>query len=94
MIFRPYLVIKNGSRGPSYRVTKQPTSLDFDEIAIRLEIDLPSGIFSKPTLQANIKVEGDKVSAPIITADTVHNIEEVIKQNTGIHIKLTQQTEE
>jgi hypothetical protein len=89
MKIQPYLVIRDGSRSVSYRVTKEYPNLDMDEIAIRLNLDIPNQIFKKPLLTANITVPIEAVTAPVIESETITNVEEMIKQGLGFEVKLT-----
>lgn len=70
------------------RVTKTTPALDYNEIALKLDIELPDELFSKPRLEATIKVPKDAVSAPVIEAGVIDNVQEIIKQNTGFEVRL------
>lgn len=89
MKLSPYLIIKkNGYKG-AVRVTKSAPNLDSNEIALRLNIEVPDELFTKPRLEASISVPKGAVSAPVIEADVIDNIEDVIKQKTGLDVNLT-----
>lgn len=70
------------------RVTKTAPALDFNEIAVRLSIELPDELFSKPRLEATINVPKEAVSAPVIEAGVIDNVQDIIKQSTGFEVKL------
>lgn len=55
---------------------------------MRIQIEIPDEVFDKPQFQASIKVPKDAVSAPVISAEIVDNVEEIIKQQTGFEVKL------
>lgn len=57
-------------------------------VALRLNLELPDEIFKKPTFEATIKVDSDKVSQPVIEADVLDNIQEAISKQLGIDLKI------
>ena len=80
-----YLIVnKNGS----VRTTKKQPGLSWDEISVKLNLELPKELFERPMLSANIKVDSDQVSARDISPELSNNIQEAIKQHAGIDIKL------
>ena len=87
-----YLCIKKtGSKyAPRYsvRVTKTSPALDFNEIAMKLSLQIPDEIFEKPQLSASITVPKEAVSAPVIEAEIIDNVEQIIEQQTGFKVKL------
>ena len=90
-----YIIIK-GTKRNSYstyrtytsRMTMNSPALKSDEVAVKVSIELPDALFERTALQANIKVPNDVVSQPVITADVIDNVQEIIKQNTGFDVKL------
>lgn len=89
-----YLCIKKNGYRSSARFVKTSPALDFNEIAVRLEIELPDELFAKPRLEATIKVPKEAVSAPIIPAEVIDNTQDIIKQSTGFEVRLTAVAEE
>lgn len=89
-----YLVVKAvvGDNGfvrsrPSVRVTKGKPDIGKDEVPILIKLDLPSGLFKRPQLTAEIKVDSE--IAPIsIDADVQDNIAEAIRQQLGVDVVL------
>lgn len=77
-----WLIIKEGG---SVRTTKGRPDLKWDEVAIKVGVDLPNELFKRPTLSASINI--DHHPKLDITAETINNIEEVLKQD-GINVKL------
>ena len=55
---------------------------------MRIQVEIPDEVFDKPQFQASIKVPKDAVSAPVISAEIVDNVEEIIKTQTGFDVKL------
>lgn len=78
-----YLTINE--RG-SVRATKSPPSTEWDEVTIRLDVVLPSGIFTRPTFAASVTLPD--APAPIIPAEVIDRIEGTIKRETGIVVEL------
>lgn len=85
MKIKRYLIIKkNGST----RVTKQPPAIEWDEVFMLLNIELPDKIFDRPLLQANITIDDKQVQPMVITAETISDVEKVIEERTGFEVKL------
>lgn len=86
-----YLCVKKSEHryDPSFRVTKTAPSLDFNEIAIKLNLQLPDELFEKPTLTASIDVPKEAISSPVIETEVIDNVQDIIKKNTGFEVKLT-----
>lgn len=70
----------------SIRTVKNRPSMDWDEVAIKVNLDIPNEMFQRPTLSASIKI--DHAPKLEIEAETVNNIQEVLKHE-GIDVKLT-----
>jgi hypothetical protein len=89
MKVQAYLCVKKTSQWRStLRVTKSNPSLDYNEVALRLNLELPDELFTKPRLEATIAIPKDAVSAPVIEAEVVDNVEQIIKQQTGFEVRL------
>jgi len=84
-----YIVIKQRNRW-SYgsRLTKDLPKLDSNEVAVKVSIELPDNIFTKPQFEAKIVIPKEAISRPVITSEVVDNVQEIIKQNTGFEVKL------
>jgi len=89
-----YLVVKKGSRTwkTSARFVQKAPSLSPNEISIKIPCNLPDELFTRPQLKFNIDVPKEAVPQKEITAEVVGNIQELIKQNLGIDIKLISET--
>lgn len=83
MKIKPYLVIN--SRG-SVRVVKTNPSLAFDEVAMQIHIELPDELFKKPRLEASLVVPKNAVQTPTIDVETIDNMQQAIKQHTGVEV--------
>lgn len=66
----------------------RPNTTRWDEIAIKMSLQLPKELFERPTLAAAIEIQQSAAPPMEITAETVNNLEEVLRQN-GMNVKLT-----
>ena len=83
MIRQAYLILaKSGIRG--VRKTRPP--LKWDEISMKIELDIPKELFERPQLEANIRVDPEKVQPNQINPDIILNTKELIEQSTGVKI--------
>lgn len=89
-----YLVVKaevqdnNYVRGrPSVRVTKQKPSLEKNEVPVKMELRLPTSLFKRPQITAEITIP--ETSAPAsISAEVADNIADIIRTETGLNVTL------
>lgn len=66
------------------RITKGKPGLDYNEVAIHLEIDLPDALFRKPRLEAKIKVPDEAAASGVISSVVSDEMKEAIEQATGL----------
>ena len=66
------------------RTTKGKPGLDWDEIAIMLDINLPDALFSRPRLEAKIFIPEEAALKEPITAGVIDNVQEAIQTATGL----------
>lgn len=71
------------------RVTKTKPNTGRDEIAVRLEIEIPDSLFDKPTLEAQIQVPEGEARSATITTEVADNLAEVIRRETGLTVRLS-----
>ena len=89
-----YIIVKKSARWKastgyySSRMTVGSPALDANEVAVKVSIELPDEIFDKPSFEAKVTVPQEAVSKPVITADVIDNVQDIIKQNTGFEVKL------
>lgn len=81
-----YLTVNN--RG-SVRVTKTQPSLDWNEVSILLNLNIPDQVFRKPILQADITIPEEVVANSPINADVANNVALAIEQATGLKFAIT-----
>jgi hypothetical protein len=91
-----YLIISPNPSNPRYSDPKVEIvknvankSMRANALALRLELNLPDALFVRPQLQASITVDSDKVSAPVINAEVVDNIQRALSAQLGVDIKLS-----
>lgn len=80
-----YLIV---GRNGSTRTTKKQPDLRWDEISIKMNLEIPEAIFERPILTADIKVEDSDIAPREISPDIKNNIEEAIQEHIGIEVKL------
>ncbi len=73
----------------SIRVTKGRPALDFDEITIGLNLELPKALFDKPQLSAHLTIPDDAALPRELPVDVVANVHEAIQQASGMSVKLS-----
>jgi hypothetical protein len=82
MIFNNWLIVnKNGING----VRKTKPSLKYNEIAIRIKLDIPKEFFERPTIEATLKVDG--IPNNVYKPDLILNTKDLIEQQTGAKIE-------
>lgn len=69
------------------RLTKnKPPRLAGNEIAVKLSLDIPDGLFLKPTLEASVSIPDSAALGTVITAEVQDNIAQIIKEQTGFNV--------
>ena len=66
-------------------VRKTKPDLAFNEIACRLQLDIPKELFERPQIEANLKIENIPNTA--YNPDIIINTKELIEQQTGAKIE-------
>ena len=78
-----YLNIKpNGSA----RFTRKKVSLDWNEIAIEIRMNIPDKFFERPIISANIMVD-DSLLPKQQPVDVILNTKEMIEESTGVKVE-------
>lgn len=80
-----YLVVDKKGK---VRACKTQPNLNWDEISIKMDLELPDSLFKKPLLSGNIVVKESDVTPTLITPEIKNNIQAAIKEHSGIEIKL------
>ncbi|GAT35601.1 hypothetical protein TSACC_3672 [Terrimicrobium sacchariphilum] len=71
---------------PTLAVSKNPPTTGPNTVAIRLNLELPVGLFMKPQLEASIRIPDGP--APEITAEVQENIAKAIREASGINVNI------
>jgi len=87
MKIRGFLTV---TKGGSMKVTKSYPKLNYDEIAISFSLEIPSSVFDRPAIHAEIKITEDQVAPREITAETVNNVRDALLQHAGIELIIMQ----
>jgi len=89
-----YGIEKQNRRDPgNLKVTKSKPNTDSDEITIALDLDIPDSLFIKPALNVSISVPEGSPHGGEIDADVADNIAEVIRQQTGLTVRVSAEQE-
>lgn len=93
-----FLKIRATKSGGKWRqngltITKNRPGTDSDEIAIKLEMDIPDAIFERPQLTAYIVVPEEDVGKPVIDSQVQDNIAEVLSESLGVKVHITAEVE-
>ncbi len=57
-------------------------------VPLKLELNLPDALFSRPQLQATIKIDESSVSAPVIDAQVLDNIKQELQKQIGVDLTI------
>ena len=80
-----YLIVgKRRNSKPTARLTVTTPALESHEIAVKISLDIPEELFTKPQLEATIKVPEDSVNSPVIEAEVIDNIKEIVSKQQEI----------
>lgn len=81
MKFIQYLILnKNGIKG----VRKTKPGLEYDEIAIKVNLDIPKELFERPSIEATLKI--NDVPNNAYNPEIIINTVDLIEQQTGAKI--------
>lgn len=87
-----YLCVKHDPKRwgckPVTRLMTSLPSLAPNEVAIRLEIELPDALFTKPSLEARVTVPDSAVTRPVVDAVVQENICAALQQQLGVELTI------
>ena len=66
-------------------VRRTKPSLNYDEIAVKLTLDIPKELFERPTIEANLQVKDIPNTGCV--PELIINTKELIEQQTGAKIE-------
>lgn len=82
MKFINWLILnKNGIKG----VRKSKPDLAYDEIAVKINLDIPKELFERPSIEATLKI--DDLPNNAYNPDLIINTADLIQQQTGAKIE-------
>ena len=81
-----WLTINN--RG-SVKVTKTQPGIDWNEVSIKINVDLPDELFRRPRLKASITIPKEAAITEEINAKTIEDCKEAIKTVTGLEMNIS-----
>lgn len=70
----------------SIRLTKSKPGLNWDEVSIKIKIDLPDALFDRPRLSASIKIPEDAAMQEEVDAKVIENVKEALEQIEDVHL--------
>ena len=76
------------------KLTKTKPHTAKDEIAVKLDIEIPDALYFRPTLEAKISVADNASYGAVISTEVTDNIAEIIKQQTGFTVHISAATDE
>lgn len=82
-----YLIVhKKAWRALSGRLAAKVPALEAGEIAIKLNIKVPEAMFKRPQIQATVTIPENAVTPPVLEANVLDNVREVLTQQTGMDV--------
>lgn len=86
MVIEKWLTVS--SNGGAKLSTNKPR-MNVNEVAILLTLDIPQALFDRPRLEAKLKIPKEAVPSSVIATDVIDNVEKLIKQKTGLDLKIS-----
>jgi len=85
MKLKKYLVInENGSCA----IKANQPNLQWNEISVLLEINIPSSVFQRPAITAKLTINENQVRPEEITIEMKNEIQDLVLQNLGIELRI------
>lgn len=67
---------------------KNQPGLEWNEISMKINLDIPEALFKKPTLSAKIVIPKDAVIPTEIPAEVLEDCKEALQLSTGMKVKV------
>ncbi len=80
-----YLVVNSNG---TVKALKNRPGLNWNEVSIFVNLELPNQLFQKPQLSAQIKVDESQVTPLEIDVETQNNIRDAIEAAAGVEVIL------
>lgn len=78
----------NGFSTSKVELKEREPTLAGNEVAVRLNIEIPDAFFARPTLEAKLAIPAEAVPKSKITTSVTDNVEKLIKSATGLDFKV------
>jgi hypothetical protein len=82
-----YLIV---SKSGSTSIRKGRPALNWDEVAILLNIDIPDAVFTRPQMKADIKIPDEAGNPNVISAETQQEVQNIL-QEKGFEVRVLPQ---
>jgi hypothetical protein len=76
-------------RAGAVGVSKSKPATKANEIAIKLEVEVPDSLFEIPELRARVEVPASSVSKPVIDAKVTDNIAAELSKQLGLNVRVS-----
>lgn len=76
------------------KISKQKPDTGANELAIKLDLEIPNSLFVKPTLNFKMTIPEDSVSIPVLEAQVQDNLSEVLAAELGQKVHLSISSED
>lgn len=76
-----WLVINNKRQAKIY---KNKPNLNYNEVAIKLNVNVPDSLFKKPLIEANIKLNGEYNQK--LDFEVENDLKDLIETNENLHL--------
>lgn len=86
-----YLIVNSNG---TTKTTKNRPGLNWNEIAIKVKLEIPDMLFQKPQLHASIVVPESAASPKEVDVDVQDNIKNAIEAATGLEVRISIEDQE
>ncbi len=76
-----WLIVSNKG---STRIIGSKPKVDWNEVAIKLNVEIPDIVFQRPMIEANVKIKGEFNNVSNIEVEG--NLKEMIEHNENLHL--------
>ena len=77
------------SESGSIRLRMNKPDIENNEVAVKVNIDIPDEMFHQPHVEANISVDEESYTGNPITQEEINTIAEEIEHATGLHMNIS-----
>lgn len=76
------------SRKGTPKIRKTKPDLSRNEVAIKLNLNLPDSLFTQPILQANVEIDKSQVATYPLDTEVAQSIKDAVLQSTGMDLSI------